>query len=233
MHNSNSSDIFERDAPLWWQPKGPFSLLHAMNPLRLHFITETLGTLHGLRILDVGCGGGILCEPLARLGAHVTGIDTSASAIFHASAHATDMGLTINYRYGTLDILKDEVFDCVIASEVIEHTEQPNVFVHNIISLLSSHNKGIIISTINRSIASYLGAICAAEYILRWVPRGTHEWKHFIKPSEIAHWARPYSFEWKRLDGLSLNPITKKWSTSTRLNMNYIGHMATVQTPSG
>ena len=215
-------ELFDSDARFWWGTGGPFDLLHAMNPLRIQFIQDCLGDVRDLRILDVGCGGGILSEPLARLGAKVTGIDASLGAITAARAHSKTMELSIDYQQATIEEFSQSNrgrFDLVIASEIIEHVPDPTSFVVACKQCLAIDNKGIILSTINRTPKSYLGAILGAEYILRWVPRGTHEWNRFLKPSEIAEMGGT----WKEIKGLSLNPCTRQWSFSKDLAINYIG----------
>jgi 2-polyprenyl-6-hydroxyphenyl methylase/3-demethylubiquinone-9 3-methyltransferase len=217
-------ELFDSDANFWWSAGGPFDLLHAMNPLRIQFIQDCIGDVRDLRILDVGCGGGILSEPLARLGAKVTGIDASLGAIMAARAHSETMGLSIDYQQTTIEeFVTNQTehggFDLVIASEIIEHVPDPASFLAACKQSLAADNKGIILSTINRTPKSYLGAILGAEYILRWVPRGTHEWNRFLKPSEIAEMGGT----WKELRGLSLNPCTRQWSFSRDLAINYIG----------
>ncbi len=215
-------ELFDSDANFWWSAGGPFDLLHAMNPLRIQFITDCIGDVRDLRVLDVGCGGGILSEPLARLGAKVTGIDASLGAIMAARAHAETIGLSIDYQQAAIEEFGQSVhnsFDVVIASEIIEHVPDPASFLAACKQCLVPDNKGIILSTINRTPKSYLGAIIGAEYILRWVPRGTHEWNRFLKPSEIAEMGGT----WKELKGLSLNPCSRQWSFSKDLSINYIG----------
>lgn len=217
-------DLFDNDASYWWRAGGPFDLLHAMNPLRIRFIQECIGEVRDLRILDVGCGGGILSEPLARLGANVTGIDASLGAITAARAHSEMMELSINYQQATVEEFSQSSrnsFDLVIASEIIEHVPDPTSFLAACRQCLKSEHKGIIVSTINRTPKSYLGAIVGAEYILRWVPRGTHEWHRFLKPSEIAEMSG--NLAWKDLRGLQLNPCSRQWAFSKDLAINYIG----------
>ncbi len=234
---SDQISLFDSDSAYWWKEGGPFDLLHAMNPLRLSFISECIGDVRGMKILDVGCGGGILAEPLARLGAHVTGIDASFGAITAATNHAEMMALTITYVHTTLGDLIDNDFDLVIASEIIEHVPDPKDFLASCCQKLKSKNKGIILSTINRTPKSYLGAILGAEYILRWVPRGTHEWNRFLKPSDIDAILRENvkenmsneAFAWRTLRGMSLNILNRQWAFSDDLSINYIGHIEAVQ----
>lgn len=218
--------LFDSDANFWWNAGGPFDLLHAMNPLRIQFIQDCISDVRDLRVLDVGCGGGILSEPLARLGAKVTGIDASLGAITAARQHAETMGLSIDYQQTTIEEFSQNGsggFDLVIASEIIEHVPDPTSFLAACRQSLATDNKGIILSTINRTPKSYLGAILGAEYILRWVPRGTHEWNRFLKPSEIAQMVSSIGLAWQELRGLSLNPCTKQWLFSKDLSINYIG----------
>lgn len=219
-------ELFDSDANYWWRAGGPFDLLHAMNPLRIQFIQDCVGDIRDLRILDVGCGGGILSEPLARLGAKVIGIDASLGAIMAARTHAETMGLSIDYKQTTIEEFSQSGhgdFDLVIASEIIEHVPDPASFLVACKQSLAPHNNGIVLSTINRTPKSYLGAILGAEYILRWVPRGTHEWNRFLKPSEIAEMVSKAGLSWKELKGLSLNPCSQQWSFSKDLAINYIG----------
>lgn len=219
-------ELFDSDASYWWSAGGPFDLLHAMNPLRIQFIQECVGDVRDLRVLDVGCGGGILCEPLARLGANVTGIDASLGAIAAARAHSDAMGLSIQYQHATIEEFSQNNsggFDLVIASEIIEHVPDPMSFISACKKSLLLDSKGVVLSTINRTPKSYLGAILGAEYVLRWVPRGTHEWNRFLKPSEIAEMAAKEGLAWNELRGLSLNPCSRQWSFSKDLAINYIG----------
>jgi len=224
---------FDQQASQWWDENGPFKLLHRMNPLRLHYITshlkkyfnlqENREPLKGLKILDVGCGGGTLCEPLARLGATVTGIDASKNAIEVATLHANEMGLSIDYQCLAPEEIQNETFDCVIALEIIEHVSDVRRFIETCCTL----TKGpLFLSTLNRTPSSFLGAIVGAEYLLRWVPKGTHQWDQFIKPSELAQHLRTQDFHLKDIQGMSYNPIFKKWSFSTEPAINYIS-MAT------
>jgi len=222
-------ELFDSDASFWWRAGGPFDLLHAMNPLRMSFITDCAGDLRDLRVLDVGCGGGILSEPLARLGAKVTGIDASLGAITAAREHSQAMGLSINYQQTTIEEFSQSGhhgFDLVIASEIIEHVPDPVSFLTACTHCLAPDSKGIILSTINRTPKSYLGAIIGAEYILNWVARGTHEWNRFLKPSEIVETSASLGLTWQELRGLKLNPCTRQWSFSKDLSINYIGWLS-------
>lgn len=239
MHQHKSKqqqDLFNTLSNEWWAPKGAFSLLHSMNPLRIEFIINQIGSLKDLKILDIGCGGGILSEPLARLGAKVQGVDFSNEAILVAQQRAKEQNLDIHYQHVTAEwmtqnVIKDH-YDLVIASEIIEHVDNPSQFIRQALSFLKQDNKGLILSTINRTISSYLGAILGAEYILNWVPRSTHSWKQFIKPSEIENYIQISNdqnnihYEWKKIAGLKLNPLSKKWCFTRSTDINYIGHIA-------
>ena len=190
----------------WWKNDGAFGALHKLTPARMLFIRQALGNFaqrgaeipkpfSGLRILDVGCGGGLLTEPLQRLGANVTGLDASAEAIKAAKEHASVVGLDIDYRIGDLSTIPNELdqFDVVIASEVIEHVLDPQSFIEEIHKLISPGGK-LIITTLNRSLMSLLGAKIFAEYLLKIVPVGTHDWRKFIKPSELNSMLRSARF---------------------------------------
>lgn len=186
---------FAKDSAHWWDEKGPFAPLHRLNPVRLahiraqidaHFARDakSLKPFAGLSILDAGCGGGLVCEPMARLGGAVTGVDADANAIAVARTHARQSGLSIDYRAGTTHDMKEQ-FDVVLALEIAEHVPDLQAFVQSCVDLCKPDGL-LIFSTLNRTPKSFALGIVAAEYILRWVPRGTHDWKKFIKPSELA-----------------------------------------------
>lgn len=236
QNQSQQQELFNNLSNEWWNPKGSFSLLHSMNPLRIEFIMNQIGSLRGLKILDIGCGGGILSEPLARLGAKVSGIDFSKEAILVAQQRSEAQNLDIKYQHVTPDWIHQKEtendYDLVIASEIIEHVDSPSQFIDQSLRFLKpDHNKGLILSTINRTISSYLGAILGAEYILQWVPRSTHSWKQFIKPSEIDTYLQMFNnqtnsnYNWNKISGLKLNPFSKQWSFTQDININYIGHI--------
>ena len=198
MTSPNPDEIkhFSALAEEWWDPKGPFAPLHRLNPIRLTYIRDSLCRWHNrdrhqpsplsdLRLLDVGCGGGLVCEPLTRMGAHVVGIDPEPKSVQVARAHAQSLGLTIDYHAIDVDEFAEqnpEPFDGVLALEVVEHVPRVSTFLRS----LSRLSKGmIILSTLNRTLRSFLIGIVGAEYVTRWVPLGTHQWERFIRPDEL------------------------------------------------
>ena len=225
---------FQALADEWWSPRGKFRALHAFNPARLQFIVREIGgafssgaglrSLSGLNILDIGCGGGILAEPLARLGAEVTGIDPVAAAIEAAKAHAAAANLKVNYRAATAEELASEgaMFDAVIASEVIEHVSNVGSFLETC-RRLCKPNGAIIVSTLNRTAKSYALAIVAAEKVLGLIPRGTHDWNKFIKPSELAAELKAAGSALGVESGIVFSPLSGEWKLSDKdLSVNYI-----------
>ena len=218
---------FSDMAKTWWDPQGPFRPLHRFNPIRIEYITQQLQkqnpTLSGLQMLDIGCGGGLLSEPMARLGAKVTAIDASEKNIEIAKLHAKESGLTIRYHHQTVDqlLVKKTRFDVILNMEVIEHVQDPALFLKHSAALLKPG--GIMfVATLNRTIKSYLFAIIGAEYILRWLPRGTHEWHKFIKPSEMEAMLSDTGCHRQALTGVTFNPLTQSWSLSDDLSINYM-----------
>jgi 2-polyprenyl-6-hydroxyphenyl methylase/3-demethylubiquinone-9 3-methyltransferase len=215
----------------WWDERGKFASLHAFNPARLAFIVAELnrhfqsdGGLANLTVLDIGCGGGILAEPLARLGARVSGIDPVAEAIAVARNHAEAQGLSINYREDTAEGVagRGETFDIVIASEVIEHVNDPRAFLTTLRRLVRPGGL-LIVSTLNRTAKSYALAIVAAEKLLGLIPRGTHQWEKFIRPAELEAALRAAGFERQAESGIVYQPLTGEWRLSpTDLSVNYI-----------
>lgn len=222
---------FSKDADHWWDPDGPFKPLHRLNPVRMGYLKEQICTHYdrdtsslkpfkGLDIIDVGCGGGLVCEPMARLDANVTGADADPVAIKVAKEHADNSGLNITYLNQPAEEI-DKKFDVVLALEIIEHVSDPGVFVDNCAKLCKPD--GIIIfSTLNRTPKSYALGIIAAEYILRWVPQGTHNWKKFVKPSELSRFARSVSLKPHDVCGLIFNPLKNEFALSKRdIDVNY------------
>ncbi len=234
MSSIDSQEIanFSKDSKDWWDESGPFAPLHRLNPVRISYIkarvcaafdrdTQALRPFEGLSILDIGCGGGLVCEPLARLGATVTGADADAQAITTAQAHADDMGLCIDYRNAPAEEIGAR-FDVVLALEIIEHVADPAAFVKSV-SKLCKPGGLVIFSTLNRNAKSFALGIMAAEYILRWVPRGTHSWKKFIKPSELSRFARDAGLSPFDMAGLVFNPLRNEFSLSdSDFDVNYL-----------
>ncbi|MEM6781641.1 MAG: bifunctional 2-polyprenyl-6-hydroxyphenol methylase/3-demethylubiquinol 3-O-methyltransferase UbiG [Pseudomonadota bacterium] len=233
MHSVDEAEIqnFSKDSSHWWDENGPFKPLHRLNPVRLEYIKgqicdhfsldfENRHALKGLKILDIGCGGGLVCEPMARMGADITGVDADANAIEVANAHADEMGLNVTYINGAAEDL-NEKYDVVLALEVIEHVIDMRGFVNTCMGLCKPDGL-VIFSTLNRTAKSFALGIVAAEYILRWVPQGTHSWKKFVKPSELSRAIRSSDGSIKDISGLIYNPITDEFSMSeTDIDVNY------------
>ncbi len=218
----------------WWDPKGKFRPLHELNPARVKFIrdraiahfnlaaTDTLRPLEGLRILDIGCGGGLLCEPLARLGAKVTGLDAAAKNIEIAKTHAGQVGLEIDYRAQPAeDIVGHETFDIVLAMEVVEHVSDVDLFLKCCGQLVRPGGM-MVAATLNRTARSFALAIVGVEYVLRWLPRGTHDWKKFLKPSELSRGLRLGGLTVREIVGMTYNPLARTWHASSDLAVNYM-----------
>lgn len=236
MNTVDAQEIqnFSKDSDQWWDENGPFRPLHRLNPVRLGYIkaqicshydldVNSLKAYDGLDIVDVGCGGGLVCEPMTRLGGTITGLDADENAIKVAQDHAKQNGLNINYENRTSDdlALDNKKFDVVLALEIIEHVADKDAFVKSVIDLCKP-NGLIIFSTLNRTPKSFALGIIAAEYILRWVPQGTHNWKKFVKPSELnrlvtAHSAKPID-----ISGLVFNPRSNSFSIAPNdTDVNY------------
>ena len=225
---------FERIAAEWWDAGGKFAPLHKFNPVRLGLIRDMVAAhfardikspapLSGLKLLDVGCGGGLLCEPMARLGADVVGIDPSATNVEVARLHAKTSGLAIDYRATTAEALAADgaAFDVVLAMEVVEHVPDVEAFVATTASLVKPGGL-LFIATINRTLKAFALAIVGAEYVLRWLPRGTHEYDRLVKPAELeAALARTDATVAHRT-GLVYNPLTDRWSRTNDMDVNYV-----------
>ncbi len=226
---------FEAMAAEWWDPNGKFKPLHMLNPCRLDYITQQIAvefdrdlTTHapfeGLRILDIGCGGGLLCEPMARLGASVVGADAAEGNIPVARVHAEQSELTIDYRHTTAEAMAaaGEQFDVVLNMEVVEHVADPLLYLTACQELLKPGGLHIC-STINRNPKSYLVAIIGAEHVMRWLPKGTHEWHKFITPDELFDLIAKAELEPVDRKGFVFNPLNWSWSLSARdLSVNYV-----------
>jgi 2-polyprenyl-6-hydroxyphenyl methylase/3-demethylubiquinone-9 3-methyltransferase len=226
---------FSRDAEDWWNPEGKFRPLHRLNPVRLRYVRDQVCThfnhdpawrqpFQGLDVLDVGCGGGLLTEPMTRLGARMTGLDASEEAIVVARRHAREQGLEVEYRADNVEDLArgKKRYDVVTALEIAEHVADLDSFIEALSRLLKP-NGMLIMSTLNRTPKSFLLGIVAAEYILRWVPRGTHQWKKFIRPSELVNKLENNGLRSIDLTGLIFNPLTGEFEISkSDLGVNYM-----------
>lgn len=227
---------FRAMAEEWWDPDGKFRPLHKLNPVRLQYIRDTacahfgrdtasLTPLAGLTVLDVGCGGGLLCEPLARLGAEVTGIDALPRNIEIASLHAETSGVSVDYRTVTVEELAadNRKFDIVLNMEVVEHVADVNGFLNACGAVVD--DKGVMFfSTLNRTAKAFALAIVGGEYIMRWLPRGTHDWRKFLRPSELTRSLSGAGIDVTELTGVTYSPLTDQWSLNPRdLKVNYMG----------
>ena len=226
---------FETMAEEWWNPNGIFRPLHMLNPCRLDYINSQIAAefekdlrhhppFAGLKIVDIGCGGGLLAEPMARLGATVTGIDAAKRTIPVAQSHAETSGLEIEYLHATAEDLVSEgrKFDVVLNMEVVEHVPDPLAYLTNCQRLLNTGGL-MVCSTINRSLKSFALAIVGAEYVLRWLPVGTHDWSKFVKPDELSQLLRNAALDPVDLKGFVFNPLRWEWSVSTDdLSVNYV-----------
>ncbi len=225
MSNVDQSEIdkFSALAHRWWDPTSEFKPLHAINPLRLGWI-ESITTLSGKKVLDVGCGGGILAESLSKAGGIVTGIDLSAKALKVAELHQLESGTSVRYRsISAEDLAKEEPeqYDVVTCMEMLEHVPDPSSVVQACASLCKPGGN-IFFSTLNRNPKSYLFAIIGAEYILKLLPKGTHEYDKFIKPSELANFTRQAGLELNEIKGMTYNPITQIYRLGSDTDVNYM-----------
>jgi 2-polyprenyl-6-hydroxyphenyl methylase / 3-demethylubiquinone-9 3-methyltransferase len=217
----------------WWDPQGRMAPLHKINPLRLGWIRDTacrkfnrnprsLKSLDRLRILDIGCGAGLLSEPLARLGAQVIGIDPSESNIAAAKVHAARSHILIDYRATTVEEMGNlERFDIVLAMEVIEHVTDVGLFLQRCAALMKPQGV-MVVSTLNRTLKSFALAIVGAEYVLRWLPRGTHQWSKFVTPAELAQHLHKSRLEIAEQTGVVYTPFADRWSLSSDMDVNYM-----------
>ena len=224
---------FSKLAKDWWNPNGKFKPLHQFNPIRIEFIKDKLVShfklnpntekpLKDLKILDIGCGGGMLCEPLNRLGAKITGIDASENNIEVAKLHSKEMNLNIEYICCSPENLNmSDKFDVILNMEVVEHVSNVNLFIKKCSELIQK--RGVMfVATINKNLKSYLFAILGAEYILRWLPIGTHDWDKFLTPQDLEIITKKNNFLYDDLTGVKFNLISKKWYKSSDASVNYI-----------
>jgi 2-polyprenyl-6-hydroxyphenyl methylase/3-demethylubiquinone-9 3-methyltransferase len=226
---------FAAMADEWWNPRGKFRPLHVLNPLRLGFIRDAVVSargldpaarqpLLGLRLLDIGCGGGLVCEPMARLGADVTGIDASDAGVAAARAHAAQSGLAIDYRVATAETLVaagEAAFDAVLALEIVEHVTDPAAFLRTCARLVAPGGL-LVVSTLNRTPKAFALAIVGAEYVLGWLPRGTHDWSKFLKPEEVAAPLREQGLAIEEPVGVVFDPIAGVWRLAGDTGVNYM-----------
>ena len=231
--NREEIQKFSDLADEWWDVNGKFKPLHMFNPIRIEYITEKIkqefnlinrnnNFLKDLKILDIGCGGGLISEPLARLGGEVTGIDASEKNIKVAKLHSKKNNLNINYLNKSPEQLNNsEKFDIVLNLEIVEHVENVDLYIKSCSNLLKK-NGIMFTATLNRTIVSYIKAIVGAEYILRWLPIGTHDWNKFIKPEELEKKLSSANFSTIDVKGLEFNPLFSKWKKSDNLSVNYI-----------
>ena len=230
--NKKEIDKFSKMANEWWDPEGKFKPLHKFNPTRIKYIKENIinnfklknksKPLSGIKILDIGCGGGLLSEPMTRMGANVTGIDASDKNIKIAKLHSKKNKLKINYLCSSPEKLKiTKKFDVILNMEIVEHVEDIDFFLKSCSKLLKK-NGLMFVATINKTLKSYIFAIVGAEYVLRWLPIGTHEWEKFVKPEDLKKILMKYDLSLNKLEGMNFNIIKDEWSISRDLSVNYI-----------
>ena len=230
--NKEEIEKFSRIAEEWWNPEGKFKPLHKFNPVRIEYIKDNIlkdfslekknKPLKGIKILDVGCGGGLLSEPLCRLGAEVTGVDASEKNIKVAKIHAKKTNLKIDYFCSSPEKMKaSQKFDVILNMEIVEHVEDINLFLRSCTNLLKK-NGIMFVATINKTLKSYLFAIVGAEYILRWLPIGTHDWEKFVKPDDLTEILKKNNLTLTKLDGVKFNILSNKWNLNSDTSVNYI-----------
>jgi len=234
MNTVNKKEIekFSKIADEWWDPNGKFKPLHKFNPIRIKYIKHNIiknfklnsknTPLKNIDILDIGCGGGLLAEPMCRLGAKVVGIDASQKNINVAKFHAKKNKLNINYICASPEILKiNKKFDVILNMEIIEHVDDINFFIKKSSELLKK-NGLMFIATINKTLKSYVFAIIGAEYILKWLPRGTHDWDKFVKPEDLIKISKSNNLRLEKLNGMEFNLLTNEWNITSDNSINYI-----------
>ena len=230
--NKEEIEKFSKIAEEWWNPEGKFKPLHKFNPVRISYLKENIietfkldnkkTPLKNVKILDIGCGGGLLSEPMCRLGALVTGIDASKKNINIAKLHCKKNNLKINYFCSSPEKFKTkDKFDVILNMEIVEHVEDINFFLKSCTNLLKK-NGIMFVATLNKTLKSYIFAIVGAEYILRWLPIGTHEWEKFVKPSELISILKKNNLKLDKIDGMIFNILTNRWKVSKDKSVNYI-----------
>ena len=230
--NKKEIEKFSKMAAEWWDPNGKFKPLHKFNPIRIKYIKENIinsfklktkqKPLDRINILDIGCGGGLLSEPITRLGANVTGIDASSKNINIAKLHAKKNKLKINYLCSSPEKLKiQKKFDVILNMEIVEHVEDINFFINSCSKLLKK-NGLMFVATLNKTLKSYVFAIIGAEYVLRWLPIGTHDWEKFVKPEDLKKILSKNKLKLEKLDGMNFNIIKDEWNISSDTSINYI-----------
>jgi 2-polyprenyl-6-hydroxyphenyl methylase/3-demethylubiquinone-9 3-methyltransferase len=226
-HNADPAELakFSALAQSWWDPKGPSKPLHELNPLRLRYVQQAV-SLADKQILDVGCGGGILSESMARAGGEVLGIDLSQAVLDVARLHALDTGVKVQYQSAAAEEMAQSrpgAFQLVTCMEMLEHVPDPAATLAALATLVKPGGD-VILSTLNRNPLSFAVAIIGAEYVARALPKGTHEYLKFIKPSELARWGRAAGLELKDLNGISYNPLTRSFRLTSNTDVNYLAH---------
>ena len=231
--NKKEIEKFSKIAEEWWNPEGKFKPLHKFNPIRISYLKDNIiktfklqnktKPLDGIKILDVGCGGGLLSEPIKRLGADIVGIDASKKNINIARLHAKKNRLNIKYSCASPETFKTKTkFDVILNMEIVEHVEDINLFLKSCSKLLKK-NGIMFVATLNKTLKSYMFAIIGAEYVLRWLPIGTHEWEKFVKPNDLINILKKNNFKLECLDGMKFNIIKDEWTISSDKSINYIG----------